>query len=152
MTRAKETLTLLEFSSSPNPYSRSIRNQPNALLSDNDAHPPHNPALDVKFVEFGNVDVYMDFAGQSADQKLHQAIADLKVGDELEMVGREFKTKQGVVVGRLSKSFVLLERDVISIKVSAIAARYDKQVPDPIWRERLKVKSWETVLCTMKMS
>src|SRR5208337_1752102 len=91
MTRAKETLTLFEFSCAPNPYSSSIRNQPFALLSDTDAHPPYDKTLDVKFVELGKADVYMDFAGHTTDSRLHQAISDLKIGDELKLVGRDFK-------------------------------------------------------------
>lgn len=150
MTRAKETLTLFEFLSAPNPFSASIRNQSYALLSDQDAHPLRNPALDVKFVELGNSDVYMDFAGQSSDPKLHQAISELRVGDQLKLVGREFKNNHGIVVGRLSKSCELRERDVISVKVSAIASRHEKHVADTTWRERLKVKSWETVLCSVQ--
>lgn len=150
MTRAKETLTLFEFLSAPNPFSASIRNQPYALLSDQDVHPSRNPALDVRFVELGNVDVYMDYAGQTADPKVYKAISELRVGDDLKLVGREFKNNQGIVVGRLSKSCALDERDVISIKVSAIVSRHEKHVPDPIWRERLKAKSWETVLCSVQ--
>ena len=150
MTRAKETLTLFEFTSAPNPFSSIIRNQPFALLSDNDAFPARNPALNVRFIEQGNADVYMDFAGQSADPKLHQSISELRVGDEIKLVGREFQNKQGCVVGRLSKNCVLDDQKVITVKVSAIASRYEKQVTDPVWRDRLKVKSWETVLCTIK--
>jgi len=152
MTRAKETLALFEFNSAPNPFSSSIRNQPYALLSDNNVHPSRNPALDVKFVELGNADVYMDFAGQSSDPKLHQAIAELMVGDDLKLVGRELQNNKGIVVGRLSKSCVINDRNVVSVKVSAIASRFDKQVIDPVWRERLKVKAWEIVLCSIQTS
>ena len=152
MTRAKETLTLFEFNSAPNPFSSSIRNQPYALLSDNNAHPSRNPALDIKFVELGNADVYMDYAGQTADPKVHQAISELRVGDELKLVGRELQNKKGIVVGRLSKSCAINDRNVASVKVSAIASRFDKQVIDPVWRERLKVKAWEIVLCSIQTS
>ena len=133
MTRAKETLTLFEFTSAPNPFSSIIRNQP-FVLSDNDAFPARNPALNVRFIEQGNADVYMDFAGQSADPKLHQSISELRVGDEIKLVGREFQNKQGCVVGRLSKNCVLDDQKVITVKVSAIASRYEKQVTDPVWR------------------
>jgi len=152
MTRAKETLTLLEFTHTPNPYSSSMRNQSCALLSDNEAYPPHNPALDVKFVELGNADVFMDFSGRTTNQKLHSAISDLRIGDELKLVGRDLKNRHGFVVGRLSNSCTLQEGNVISVKVSAIASRYEKLVTDPAWRARLKMKSWETVLCTIQTS
>lgn len=150
MTRAKETLTLFEFANAPNPFSSSMRNQPYALLSDNESKHSRNPELDVKFVELGNADVYMDFAGQSSDPMLHQAISELRVCDELKLVGRELQNKNGLVVGRLSKSCAINERNVDSVKVSAIAARFDKQVHDTVWRERLKVKTWETVLCSVQ--
>lgn len=152
MTRAKETLTLFEFASASNPFSSILRNKPYALLSDSDTHPFRNPALDIKFVELGNADVYMDFAGQSSDPKLHQAISNLRIGDELELVDRELRNENGFVVGRLSKSCTINDRNVASVRVSAIATRFDKQVLDPVWRERIKVKAWETVLCSIKLS
>ena len=150
MTRAKETLTLLEFTGVPNPFSSSIRNQPYALLSEQDTYPSRNPALDVKYIELGQADVFMDFTGQSSDTKLHQAISELNVGDELKLIGRELQNNNGFVVGRLSKNCTINDRNVTSVKVSAIASRHEKHVSDPAWRERLKVKSWETILCAMK--
>ncbi len=150
MTRAKETLTLFEFTNSPNPFSASIRNQSYALLSYNKTNLQRNSALDVKFLELGNADVYMDFAGQTTDLKLHKAILELRVGDELKLVGREFKNEQGITLGRLSKNCDLHDEDVISVNVSAIASRHEKQIADPVWRTHLKMKSWETVLCAIK--
>lgn len=150
MTRAKETLTLVDFANTPNPYSSSIRNQPYALLSDNQAKYSHIPALDVKFIELGNADVYMDFAGQSSDPKLHRAISDVRVGEQLKLIGRELQNSKGLVVARLSKSCAISDNYVVSVKVSAIASRFEKQVIDPVWRERLKVKNWETVLCSVQ--
>jgi hypothetical protein len=94
----------------------------------------------------------MDFAGQSSDPKLHQAISELTVGDELKLVGRELQNKNGIVVGRLSKNCMIDDRNVTGVKVSAIASRHEKHVSDLSWRKQLKVKSWETVLCTMLTS
>ena len=152
MTRAKETLTLFEFLGVPNPYSASIRNQPYALFSEFDSYPPHDASLDIKFEELGLADVDIDFAGrQSADSKIHEAISDLRVGDQLKLVEREFQTKHGIGVARLAKNYKLPMHEIISIQVCAIPSRYEKQVFNPTWRERLKVKSWETVLCSIQM-
>ena len=98
------------------------------------------------------LNVYMDFAGQSSDPKLHQAISELRVGDDLKLVGRELQNNKGIVVGRLSKSCVISDRNVASVKISAIVSRFDKQVIDLVWRERLRVKAWETVLCLIQTS
>jgi len=94
----------------------------------------------------------MDVSGRTTNQKLHSAISDLRIGDELKLVGRDLKNRHGFVVGRLSNSCTLQEGNVISVKVSAIASRYEKLVTDPAWRARLKMKSWETVLCTIQTS
>ena len=151
MTRAMQTLTLFEFYDAPNPFSIGMRNQSCALLSDSDSYPQRDQALDIKFTELGMSDVDMDFAGrQSADAAIHAAIATLHVGDELKLVDRALQTMDGVVVGRLSKNCTLSYCDIILIEVCAIASRHEKAVSDPIWRERLKVKSWETVLCSIK--
>jgi ATP-dependent DNA helicase RecQ len=152
MTRARQTLTLFEFSTEANPYSSSIRNRPYALFSELNTCPAHDPAFDIKFIELGMSDVDMDYASrQYGDAKIHQAITDLRVGDKLRLVERDIQTGEGIVVGRLSKNCNLSEYDVISIEVCAIASRYDKLVADPVWRERLKVKSWETLLCLVKV-
>lgn len=152
MTRARQTLTLFEFSTEANPYSSSIRNRPYALFSELDTCPARDPALDIKFIELGMSDVDMDYASrQYGDAKIHQTITDLRVGDKLSLVEREIQTREGIVIGRLSKSCNLSEHDVISIEVCAIASRYEKLVADSVWRERLKVKSWETVLCLVKV-
>ena len=153
MTRARQTLTLFEFLTEANPYSSSIRNRPYALLTELDTYQVHDPKFDIKFVELGMSDVDMDYASRHyGDAKIHQAIKDLRVGDKLSLVEREIQTREGVVVGRLSKSCNLSENEIISIEVCAIASRYEKLVADQVWRERLKVKSWETVLCLVKVS
>jgi hypothetical protein len=72
------------------------------------------------------------------------------VNDELKLFGRELQNKKGIVVGRLSKSCAINDRNVASVKVSAIASRFEKLVIDPVWRERLKVKAWEIVLCSIQ--
>ncbi|MDP1870937.1 MAG: hypothetical protein Q8K61_04845 [Gallionella sp.] len=93
-------------------------------------------------------DVDMDFAGRHpADAAIHRAIASLVVGAELRLTGRELQTMAGIVVGRLSKNCSISEVDVISISVFAIALRHEEAVSDAGWRDRLKVKSWETILC-----
>ncbi|ADL55453.1 RecQ family ATP-dependent DNA helicase [Gallionella capsiferriformans] len=151
MTRAKQTLTLFEFFDSPNPFSITIRNQRYALLSDLGFYPQADPALDIKFIELGLADVDMDFAGRlPADAAIHRAIASLVVGAELRLTGRELQTMAGIVVGRLSKNCSISEVDVISISVFAIASRHEEAVSDAGWRDRLKVKSWETILCLIK--
>ncbi len=150
MTRAEQTLTLFEFDRGVNPYSPSLQGQPCAFLAPYLSLPSPDIALDVEFKELGLKDVYLDFSGrQPAENKVHQAISVLKIGDELKLVGREIQTLNGMVVGKLAEKCNLPQGEVLFVKVYAILARNQKMAKAE-YKDRLKVENWETVLCTIQ--
>lgn len=152
MTRAEQTLTLFEFDRETNSYSPTLQGQQCACVARYRIPPPLNSALDVTFVELGLKDVNLDFSGrQSADNKVHQAISALEIGDELKLVGREIQTLSGIAVGKLAEKFNLPQGNVLSVKVCAILARNQKMVKAE-YKNSLKVENWETVLCTIQLN
>ena len=150
MTRAKETLTLFEASPRGLPFLGELRESEAVRAVEPKVVPLPSPALARIHRELTLRDVDIGFAGRRpAGDAVHEAIARLRVGDSLELRGRDLLDGAGRVVGRLAKGFELPAGEIRSVRVSAIVRRSERQTAKPEYRERLKVPEWETVLASL---
>ena len=144
MTRAEESLTLVEFDSG-NPFSRQLsRDVPTDRYEGS-----FDPRLARCYVQltFGEIDI--GFAGRSAvSQPIHKAMGDLQVGDSLtfEYSGDRFllRDEKGRTVGRTARSFVP-NIAVDQCHVEGIVVRYATE-GDPQFHAALRVDAWEVVI------
>ncbi len=150
MTRARETLTLFELVGRPNPFSRLLVDGVAVYRPERTVDPVHAPTLDCAFVPLGFKDVDLGYAGRAANPRIREAIARLTVGTPLALRvrtnERELLDADGVVVGRLAKSFELPAGNIQWIRVSAIVCRVKAHIDDPKFRAMCRVDEWETVL------
>ena len=145
-TRARETLTLLEFVRGANPFTPPLEAGPALHRTQQSAFPARDPALERQYIHLGLRDVDIGYAGRTASRKVHDAIAALETGDSLRLRNRELVGPGNQVVGRLAQRSELPPRDIVSVKVTALVPRTKAQVPEPEYRRLCRVDEWETVL------
>jgi ATP-dependent DNA helicase RecQ len=149
MTRAKETLTLFEASQRGLRFLGELRESEAVRAVEPKVVPLPLPALERIHRELTMRDVDLGFAGRRQEgDVVHKAIGRLRVGDSLELRGRDLLDGSQRVVGRLAKGFELPAGEVQSVRVAAIVRRSEKQTV-PEFRDGLKVSEWETVLVSM---
>ena len=149
MTRAKETLTLLEASQRGLRFLGELRESEAVRAVEPKVLPLRSPALERIHRELTLRDVDLGFAGRrQAGDAVHKAIGRLRVGDTLELRGRDLLDKTGRVVGRLAKGFEPPVGEIRSVQVSAIVRRSEKQTA-PEFREGLRVAEWEALLVSI---
>jgi ATP-dependent DNA helicase RecQ len=146
MTRAKATLNLFRAGSNGNLFVDRLDGS-DAVFS---VAPKIVPVPDVRlnrlYRGLSMRDFDLGYAGRSPSHHLvHSAIDGLRYGDRLEIAGGKLQ-KEGVVVGKLSKSCSLPQGQIFGVSVSAIVVRSVKQ-SDPNYQPLCKVDAWETVLC-----
>jgi ATP-dependent DNA helicase RecQ len=152
MTRAKETLTLLQRTPGGNPLLASLDPLEAVRTLEPKLIPMREPALDRIHRTLTLADVDLGFAGRFArTHPVHRALARLRVEDPLRIDGRELRNAEGQVVGRLAKKCELPHGRVQSVKVNAIVCRTERQTQDPKYRAALKVPEWEVVLTEIVM-
>lgn len=145
-TRAQETLTLVEFTRSANPFTPALQPGTAIARSQTSTFPAPDPALDRLFVYLGLRDVDIGYAGRTASRSVHEAIRALQVGDPLRLRNRELVGSGNQVVGRLAQRCELPPGDVASVSVTAIVPRSKAQVPEAAYRRLCRVDEWEVVL------
>ena len=150
MTRARHTLGLVCIGE-PNPIQRALRGSPAVVWRDPAELPPPEPELARRYRRLTLGDVYLSFAGNKPpNHRIHRAVAELSPDDPLQVRQEaeplELLDQQGVVVGRLAKSFQPPEGMVCtSASVWAIAT-WKRDYSDPEYREALKCRTWEVVI------
>lgn len=150
MTRARATLAL-------------ARMEPgNAMIDALGEHPcfahrPATPPLDapgpmaVRYCRAGLKDVVLSFAGwHDAHSRVHQAIAGLRVGDELRYIvderGAWLEDASGTIVGRLSKHFQPppgLRCQAARVRAILVWRKCDSA---PEYQAQCRSEMWEVVL------
>lgn len=149
MTRAKETLSLFEASQRGLRFLGELRESEAVRAVEPKVVPLPSPALERIHRELTLRDVDLGFAGRrAAGDSVHEAIGRLRVGDSLELRGRDLLDKAARVVGRLAKGFELPAGEVRSVRVSAIVRRSERQTAAE-FRDGLKVPEWEVVVVSM---
>ena len=146
MTRARETLTVMRAEGGRNPYLVDL----GTVDGVSDLLPARRPEwrsdIDHRYVTLGPADVDIGFAGRFGPEAGgHRRIAALLPGDSVVVEGRQVKTHEGNVVGRLANKTKLPEEGITSATVSGILVRRREQT-SPEHLDTLKVDRWETVL------
>jgi ATP-dependent DNA helicase RecQ len=155
MTRAKETLTLCESVERPNPFSRTLEPGPEVLRVPAPQGLEIDPRLLRRYVTLGLPDVDLDFAGRCRPAHLvHARLSELRYGDELTAWLEEgrlvFHTRDGVPVGRTSRSFGVPSGSIVRATVSSLVHRAQSSVRgDPSFLSQIKAREWWVVLPTI---
>jgi len=150
MTRAKETLCLLQRQDQHNPYLESLVGD---FIIQRDSQVAVDSGLmleNKQYIILGLKDFDLSFAGSfTQDQSIHQILASLTVSDLLvfqQINGKIFLQKEGVSIAALSKNAQQqwqnkLEK-VKSVSVIAFITRY-KTDSEEQYQSRCKVDQWE---------
>ncbi|MDD2885907.1 MAG: RecQ family ATP-dependent DNA helicase [Dechloromonas sp.] len=150
MTRARQTLSLCQAETRPNPFSPTLAG-PAILRSPLPQPLPDCSGLGRRYLSLSFSDVDIGFAGrQSADAPLHAALEQLDYGQPLTLVAdgnawRLFCPAQGLVVGRLAKQCTLPAGQFIEACVETVIRRHHHQSP-PAYASRDRVNHWHVVL------
>ncbi len=151
MTRAKETLCLMQRQDQRNPFLTEITGAP--LLSRTVSPSLQSHALAKQYVILGMKDVDLSYAGRfAASDPIHRHLAGLNTGSRLSMEhgnGKVVLKDQGRVVAALSKQAAQLwtaKIDAIeSVTVLAMIRRY-RDDSEESYQSRCKVEQWELPL------
>ena len=155
MTRARETLTLMDLSQN-NPFLAALTGQPAVLRRDTPA--PAAPVPDgarnqVRRTTLRDND--LSFAGRSRSRQTADAISRLQPGDPLDTETAQdqtrFKDREGAPVGRLSQRFhadlkrTLTPGSTVTARVLAVA-RWSRDNSSPEYQRNLHRENWEVVI------
>jgi ATP-dependent DNA helicase RecQ len=158
MTRARETLTLMEQRDTRHPFLSDLKKA--ALLSRSAPRPPTMPEgiLHRRFGLLGLADLFLDFAGRrSSDDPVHQALAGLNPGDPLHVMPDGQRLGLHTSDRQLA---ALLSRDaqdqwgprlkaIESVRVFAMVRRRKQDVRDPEFAAQCVVDAWELPLAEL---
>ncbi|MCG2711256.1 MAG: RecQ family ATP-dependent DNA helicase, partial [Candidatus Omnitrophica bacterium] len=154
MTRAVNTLTIFNRIDTPNPFQQELIGDCFINRVFNEKYSKDIPIK--KYSLLGLEDFYMDYAGQKAETDIiHQSLASLEPGVNLEVRidGSDiyFATQKGIRIAKLSKSAAEKWRQknqtIEIIKVLGMSTRYESDVDEVMFKEKLRVKQWEIPFC-----
>ena len=169
MTRARETLTLLQLTDADRPDPRDglltarqgeraksllqpLRNAASVLERVAPNPDISNSRLDERIMDCAMEDVVLSFAGWRAPgSKVHRAISALRPGDPLSLMRErdEWKLldKKGRQVGRMAKKWFLPNgMRIAQVQVQGVFTRWAKDEQDEKLRKRLRSDTWEVIL------
>jgi len=149
MTRAKETLCLLDRKDSHNPYLEEIA-AANIFYRQMEMEDIQSSAPDKHYHILGLKDVDLSFAGRCpANHPIHAALSNTRTGDKVTLAWQGDKLvvqKQGVTLAALSKSarqhWQNRLSSIQSIKVLALVHR-NKTDNEESYQARCRVEHWE---------
>jgi ATP-dependent DNA helicase RecQ len=151
MTRAKETVCLLERRDCPNPFLTALKGD---FVFNRDCPPTtavEAGILDRRYEPIGMADVHLDMAGRRpVSDPVHRRIAALQPGDSLrfqrETEGIYLVDADGEPVARLSQQAYGKWKDrvasVDAVRVAAVVMRETADCTDPNYAALLLVPSW----------
>ncbi|MDN5923397.1 MAG: RecQ family ATP-dependent DNA helicase [Xanthomonadales bacterium] len=149
MTRARENLFLCESRERTNPFTAALCG-PDILRTLVPVPSVLRPQLGRRYLTLGQKDVDIGFAGRRhARDQSHQALADLRHGDVLELVQHgdkwELYTSHGDLIGKLAAATNLPKGQVICTSVESVIRRTRGQT-QPEYQRALQVDTWWVVL------
>ncbi len=157
MTRAQETLQLFQRRDCHNPHLGLL--QGDIFYRDTPADIAINPELlQIHFDVLKLSDIFLNHAGQQPpNHPIHQALANLQVGDSLSLQAQNNKllllNARQQVIAQLSKSAQMTWQarlpNTLEIRVLAIYTRLVED-SDSEWRKNLRCERWEVPLCEVK--
>jgi ATP-dependent DNA helicase RecQ len=150
MTRARETLTLMRAEGGRNPYLVDLGTVDGVSDLLPSTRPAHRTDLDREHFTLGPADVDIGFAGrQEPSNAVHRWIAELAPGDPVIVEGRQIKTLEGHVVGRLaSKTELQAAAAPIAASVTGIMVRVREQT-SPEFLGTVRTDRWEVVIAEL---
>ncbi len=150
MTRAKETLCLLQRADLTNPYLKSLKG--GFILRRNSEIESSSSAqlINNKYTILGLKDFDLSYAGSfAANAPIHQTLACLNAGDDVTIVRQNAKVvaqKNDIVIAVLSRFAQTNWQDhlesIISASILAMVTRY-KIDSEEVFQTRCKVEQWE---------
>jgi len=157
MTRAQESLTLLNRADVPNPFIRECRGKATVERHETGSM---DAGVNLYFSSVTALDeLFISYAGLYApEHPIHAALAALKPGDALVPVLNQnrivLQTEGGHAVAQLSENGNRKWRDqiegIVSIHVLGMIVRYKSDIPDPAFAERMRVDRWELPVCEIR--
>lgn len=150
MTRARETLQLLDINGSAHPHL-------SALVGGSFTKRTLQPSCPVEvalknYSLLGMKDLYIDFLGSRRESSVERiALSELKTDDHVSLILRndqiEVVDEKGVSVGRLSQRARVKWSDklknIVAVKVVAVVRRKKDDIGDEAFRSRCQGESWE---------
>lgn len=148
MTRAKISLVLLRAEDGRNSYLTDLSTVEGVIHVLPDVRPTPKPELSRRYVALGPAEVDLGFAGRlPANDSVHRHIRSLRVGDSLLLRGRELRTTNETLVGKLSAKVVLEVLDARA-KITGVMVR-TKAKTDPKYLDSVRCEAWEVLLAEM---
>ena len=154
MTRARQTLQLLELQSMPNPYTPVFRGS--HVLRRKVAPAAGGRPPTRRYHILGMEDMYLDFAaGFPEEHPIHIALGKCECGDSLNLCCRGnhiyLVTAQNTVLARLSRTAKDTWRPrlpaIHSIRILAMVQRQAADVMEHAFQEQCKAAQWEIPIC-----
>jgi len=150
MTRAKETLSLMQRQDCHNPFLAEIRGEHTLSRNASVFQPEHGPEKLEHFVILGLKDFDLSFAGHFAqNHPIHRHLNTLTPGSSLSFVGNEANielTDGKVIIARLSKTaksqWINKLKYIERVTVVAMTRRYRDDCGES-YQSRCKVEHWE---------
>lgn len=162
MTRAEETLTLVNRADDPLPYLREIGagrvHRRRIAVSKR-----FGSTADVRYETLGKRELYIDFAaGEPANAAVHKALARAEAGDRVTLRRNErghvdVYDRGGTRIARLSQSAARnLDRESLGdgaeVRVLGLIQRESGDVIEDAYRSRVRVRSWEYPMLEVRLS
>ena len=159
MTRAKETLSLLQRQDQSNPYLRALAGD-FVVQRDSEVYSTQNtPLARMKYIILGLKDFDLSYAGSFAENNsIHQALARLNVGENVTLKQHDGKIvvkHNGLIIALLSKSAqqqwqTMLDK-VQSVSIIAMITRYQTDSEEQ-YQSRCKVEQWEVPMLEVRVA
>jgi ATP-dependent DNA helicase RecQ len=145
MTRARQTLTVMRSEVGGNMYLTDIGTVDGVAEGLPAVRPQHRPELDRRYETLGPASVDLGYAGRLVETNpVHASIAQVRVGDPVQVAERQVRNQNGSVLGRLAKKCDLPTHQ-LSGAVFAIMVRTRAQAA-PEYMASVKVDRWEVPL------
>ncbi len=160
MTRARQTLTLIDSQQEPNPYFAEIRTS-TQLRKVAVAKSKSDRFTGLGYRVLGMKDLYIDFAGgKRANHSIHRSLARLQAGDLVKMQNGD--NGQVRVLDEREKRVARLStraarhwpasrlKKIEEVRVLGMVHRTQDDSGDPKYRDRLQVESWEVPILEVR--
>jgi len=154
MTRARETLQLLELESWRNPHTQNLVGD--FLLRRRVEVPEKSAFPNKRYHILGMKDLYLGYAGKfQNDHRIHDALKRCRNGDQLKIVIRDehiyLTYHDGTAISRLSKAardtWMPKINSIVEIKVLAMVRWGKADMTEKEYADRCICQSWEVPVC-----
>ena len=160
MTRARQTLTLIDSQQEPNPYFAEIRTS-TLFRKVAVAKSKSDRFTGLGYRVLGMKDLYIDFAGgKRANHSIHRSLARLQAGDLVKLQNGDHGQvrvldEREEQVARLSRATARRWSQsriakVDEVRVLGMVHRTQDDSGDPKYRDRLQVESWEVPILEVR--